>query len=423
MGSFMDLDQGGKVQAYYIWIDGSGQNLRGKTKTMDGPITSVDQLPVWNFDGSSCEQSDGDNSDVYLKPVSIFRDPFRRGDNILVMCECYTFDDKPHPSNKRSECLSVMEKVAAEHPWFGIEQEYTLYETDAVTPLGWPKNGFPGPQGPYYCAVGAQNVYGRKVVEAHYRACMYAGVKIAGSNAEVMPSQWEYQVGPCEGIDMGDHLWVSRWGFPGGILCRVAEEFGVVVSFDPKPKSGEWNGAGCHTNISLTGKQCVTRVFQRHFGIGCISRFLFARTLKMPVTRQDGGMAHMVTAIEKMSHFCFYETNYPCVKQREHIEEYDPKKGQDNSRRLTGRHETASIDKFSYGVAVSFDPKPKSGEWNGAGCHRGASIRIPRQCDKDGKGPHGYSYFEDEPQTRRPASNCDPYSVTSRIMRTICDLD
>ena len=105
------------------------------------------------------------------------------------MCECYTFDGKPHPSNKRSECLSVMEKVAAEHPWFGIEQEYTLYDSDAVTPLGWPTNGFPGPQGPYYCAVGAQNVYGRKVVEAHYRACMYAGVKIAGSNAEVMPSQ------------------------------------------------------------------------------------------------------------------------------------------------------------------------------------------------------------------------------------------
>ena len=105
------------------------------------------------------------------------------------MCECYTFDDQPHPSNKRSECLSVMQKVAAEHPWFGIEQEYILYESDCITPLGWPKNGFPGPQGPYYCAVGAQNVYGRKVVEAHYRACMYSGVKIAGSNAEVMPSQ------------------------------------------------------------------------------------------------------------------------------------------------------------------------------------------------------------------------------------------
>ncbi len=137
-----------------------------------------------------------------------------------------------------------MKKAAEEHPWFGIEQEYTILDVDRY-PLQWPKNGFPGPQGPYYCGVGADRAFGRDIVLAHYRACMYAGIKIAGSNAEVMPSQWEFQVGPCEGVEAADHLWMARY-----LLHRVAEDFGVVVTFDPKPMPGDWNGAGAHTNFS-----------------------------------------------------------------------------------------------------------------------------------------------------------------------------
>jgi glutamine synthetase len=225
--------------------------------------------------------------------------------------------------------------------WYGLEQEYTLFTT-ANWPLGWPDGGFPGPQGPYYCAAGAGKVWGRDIVESHYKACLYAGVKIAGCNGEVMPGQWEFQVGPCEGISIGDHLWMARY-----LLHRIGELYNVVVSVDPKPIPGDWNGAGCHTNYS---------------------------TKEM---RAPGGIKAIYDAIKKLE-----------TKHMEHIAVY----GEGNDRRLTGRHETAPIDKFSYGVA-----------------NRGASIRIPRTAEATGAG-----YFED----RRPASNVDPYTVAAKIAKT-----
>jgi len=322
----MDLDTRGMIQATYIWIDGSGETMRGKTKTIDWDPVNPQQLPVWNFDGSSTGQASGSNSDVYLHPKAIFPDPFRRGKHKIVLCDTYTHDHKPTHTNHRKTCEIVMKKAEDEHPWFGLEQEYTLLDRDSH-PLGWPKQGFPAPQGPYYCAVGTGRVFGREVMEAHYRACLHAGLKISGENAEVMPAQWEFQIGPCEGIEMGDHLWVARY-----LLERVAEDFGLKVSFDPKPIPGDWNGAGCHTNYS---------------------------TAKM---REEGGIKYIYEAIDKLG-----------KRHEHHIKAYDPHQGRDNERRLTGHHETSTIHDFSHGVA-----------------HRGCSIRVPRQCAED-----GYGYLED----------------------------
>jgi len=341
---YMKLDQKGSAMAEYVWIDAVG-GVRSKSRT----LTSVpeggfkpEDLPVWNFDGSSTEQAPGDNSDVYLRPVAVFPDPFRGVPNILVLSECWMSDGTPNKFNHRHEAAKLMETHAEHEPWFGLEQEYTLFDMNDK-PYGWPKGGFPAPQGPYYCGVGAGKVVCRDIVEAHYKACLYSGIKISGTNAEVMPAQWEFQVGPCTGIEMGDHLWMARF-----LLHRVAEEFGAKVSVHPKPIPGDWNGAGLHSNFS--SKEM----------------------------RVEGGMKHIEAAIKKLE-----------GRHKEHILVY----GEGNEARLTGRHETGSIDQFSYGVA-----------------NRGASIRIPRET-----AAKGYGYFED----RRPASNADPYQITGIIMETI----
>jgi glutamine synthetase len=270
-------------------------------------------------------------------------DPIRGHPNILVLCECLKPDMTPLKGNTRRLAVERFNRDLAAEPWFGLEQEYTMFNADKRTPLGWPKDGFPGPQGPYYCSVGAENAFGRRIVEAHYRACLFAGLKISGINGEVMPGQWEFQIGPATGIEAGDHLWLARY-----LLTRIAEEFGVVVSFDPKPIPGDWNGAGCHTNFST-------------------------KTMRESAT----GYAEILKAVDRLG-----------KSHMRHIRAY----GEGNERRLTGRHETAPMDRFSYGVA-----------------NRGASIRIPRSTESSGKG-----YFED----RRPASNMDPYVVTSMVFET-----
>lgn len=196
LAKYLSLNQPDEqILAEYVWIDGSCENVRSKTRTLDSVPSRVEELPRWNFDGSSTGQSQGSNSDVYLKPVRIYRDPLRCGKNILVLCETINYDSTPHPTNTRHSCVEAMNKAQATEPMFGLEQEYSLMEGNEPTrPLGWPKGGYPAPQGPYYCGVGAGKALGRDVIEAHYRACLYSNIKIGGVNAEVMASQWEFQV-------------------------------------------------------------------------------------------------------------------------------------------------------------------------------------------------------------------------------------
>lgn len=158
---------------------------------------------------------------MYLHPCAIYKDPFHGGKHILVWCETYTGDGTPSPANNRSKCAEIAVKCSGEEPWFGMEQEYLFLDSDKY-PLGWPKNGFPGPVGPNYCGVGAENVCGRDIVTAHLRACLYAGVRIFGTNAEGLAGQWEFQVGPSTSVSVCDDLWIARF-----LLQRIAEEFGV----------------------------------------------------------------------------------------------------------------------------------------------------------------------------------------------------
>ena len=333
-----------KIRVEYIWTDGHlpTAKLRSKTKIVDGPVKDVSELPEWGFDGSSTQQAEGHFSDCLLKPVRLVLDPIRGGDNLLVMCEVFNADGSVHVSNARAALRELAEKHADQEAWFGIEQEYTFF--DGIKPLGWPDNGFPAPQGGYYCGVGSDEVYGRDIVEDHMEACILAGIEMSGINAEVMPGQWEFQIGPVGPLEVADEVWLARW-----LLYRIGEDYGVSATLHPKPVKGDWNGAGAHTNFSTKAM------------------------------REPGGLAVIEDACKKLG-----------KTHEKHIVQY----GAYNEERLTGQHETCSMQDFKYGVS-----------------DRGASIRIPMQTAND-----GFGYLED----RRPSANMDPYKVCAALMETVC---
>lgn len=280
----------------YIWLDGSQPEpqLRSKTKVLnlknyDGQL---DVLPEWSFDGSSTQQADGHSSDCLLRPVAVYNDP-AYADAFLVMCEVFTAEGLPHPSNTRNLIKDQ------EDFWFGFEQEYTIMQNGK--PLGFPKQGYPAPQGPYYCAVGTGNVSGRDLVYEHLDLCLKAGLGITGVNAEVMLGQWEYQCFGKGGKKASDDLWISRY-----ILHRVSEKYGVKIELHPKPVQGDWNGSGMHTNFS-----------------------------NQPM-REEGGKYLMEAICQGLG-----------AAHVEHMQVY----GSNNDMRLTGLHETQHISKFSFGVS------------------------------------------------------------------------
>ncbi|RME72265.1 MAG: glutamine synthetase [Verrucomicrobia bacterium] len=330
-----------KLKLEYIWLDGYQPvpNLRSKTKIIEGdPSTlSLEDIPQWGFDGSSTQQAEGHDSDCVLKPVALYPDAARRN-GFLVMCEVMLPSGEPHPSNSRATIIDDPDT------WFGFEQEYFLMVDGR--PLGFPEDGYPEPQGRYYTGVGYKHMtdIGRQIVEEHIDLCLDAGINHEGVNAEVAKGQWEFQIFGKGSKTAADQIWVARY-----LLMRLCEKYGVDVEWHCKPVRGDWNGSGMHTNFS--------------------TKYM----------REVGGKEYFEKLMEAF---------------RKHHEEHIAVYGPDNHLRLTGLHETQSIDKFSWGLA-----------------DRGSSIRVPHSFVNNGyKG-----YLED----RRPNSQADPYLVASRILKTI----
>ena len=284
--------------AEYIWLGGDNE-LRSKTRVLKENVWGdISKVPDWDYDGSSTKQADGSHSEVIIKPAAMFKDPFRGGNDILVLCSTYRTDGTPLSNNHRDWAKRIFDANLDEEPWYGLEQEYFLFDINTNLPIFFDEHG---EQGQYYCSVGSQNAFGRNIAEEHMQACLKAGVNISGINAEVAPGQWEYQVGPCIGIDAADQLWIARY-----ILERISEKYGVYVCLDPKPLKGDWNGSGCHTNYSTKAM------------------------------RESGGLIAIYEAIDRL---------------RENHDEHMKVYGKDNEMRLTGKHETSSFHKFTSGVA------------------------------------------------------------------------
>jgi len=332
-----------KYKLEYLWLDGYQPvaNIRGKTQIKEfSSFPKLEQLPMWGFDGSSTRQAEGRSSDCMLKPVAVYPDSTKKN-GVLVMCEVMMPDGKtPHASNGRA---TIPDDPGA---WFGFEQEYFLYKDGK--PLGFPDSGFPYPQGEYYTGVGYKNVgcIAREIVDTHLDLCLDAGINHEGINAEVAKGQWEFQIFGKGSKNAADQVWVARY-----ILMRLCEKYGVDVNWHCKPLGSDvdWNGSGMHSNFSTT------------------------------YMREVGGKEYFETLMAAFDKY-----------KNEHIAVYGP----DNHLRLTGLHETQSIDKFNYGIA-----------------NRGASIRVPHSFVNNGyKG-----YLED----RRPNSQGDPYKIAGRILQTI----
>jgi len=318
----------------YIWIDGSN-TVRSKNRIIDiSHDICIDCIPIWNFDGSSTQQATGRESDIILKPVRLYPNPFIGFiKSYLVLCETYQTDNQPHPTNHRQKLIQIAEKAAQYSCLFGIEQEYVLFERNKKNlstegynlPYMWKEHNNPeiGFQSPYYCSVGGDRNFGRIISEEHMKLCLYANINICGTNSEVMASQWEFQIGTSDALQVSDDLWVARY-----ILQRITEKCNCYVSFHPKPYIQCWNGSGLHTNFSTADM------------------------------RAPGGIQYIREACDKL-----------CLKHSEHMMVY----GTDNHLRMSGLCETSDYNSFTYGVA-----------------DRGCSVRIPISVADAGCG-----YLED----------------------------
>jgi len=283
----------------YIWLDGyTSPNLRSKVKVMkweqsEAPVAA--DLPDWNFDGSSTRQAPGESSECLLRPARVYE---WEENHYLVLCEVFQSDGSVHSSNRRAGLREFQTVSDDGKYWWGFEQEYFI--TKDFIPLGFPKGGYPKPQGLYYCGVGGNQVRGRELVEKHLRKCLAMGISLTGTNAEVAVGQWEYQCFAEDTLKACDDLWISRY-----VLYRLAETYGADINIQPKPVHGDWNGSGCHTN------------FSNH------------------QMREVGGKDYFEGVLKSFEE-----------RHDQHIAAY----GENNDQRLTGLHETQHIGAFSWGV-------------------------------------------------------------------------
>ena len=257
---------------------------------------------------------------------------------MLVLCDTYDTFGSPLKCNYRHKAEKIFNSDLEQKPFFGLEQEFFIVfgeRHDNLVATNF-KEGY------HYCGRSTQWLE-REIMETHLKMCIETGIKISGINAEVSDGQWEFQIGPCEGIEAADHLVVARY-----ILERICERYNAYPNYYPKPNANI-NGSGCHVNFSTSD------------------------------TRDENGIETIKSYIEKLENV-----------HSDTLLHY----GSDNHLRLTGLHETSSMDKFSSGIGT-----------------RNTSIRIPNHVVKDKCG-----YFED----RRPAANIDPYDATSHIFKVCC---
>ena len=330
------------IKLEYVWLDGykPEPNLRSKVKVIDvNEKGDLKEIPEWGFDGSSTKQAEGYSSDCYLKPIKLYvKSVISEYSTVYVLCEVMDNKGKVHETNDRAKLGKEDEDF-----WVGFEQEYFIRSGHNKPIIGFNNGGIIDPQGTYYCGVGGQMV-GRSLTEQHLDMCLEYGIGIEGTNAEVALGQWEYQVFAKGKVQAADDLWMSRY-----FLYKIAEKQGYQIELHPKPlTTGDWNGSGLHTNFS---------------------------NKRM---RETGGEEYFNSIFKVFG-----------SRAKVHIENY----GSDNHLRLTGKHETQSIDKFSWGVS-----------------DRGASIRVPKSVGETWKG-----YLED----RRPASNANPYCILNVICESL----
>ena len=327
----------------YLWLD-SNLHLRSKMRNVsiksndisnyiqqygnhyiscydNRKLDIIKKIPLWNYDGSSTGQGNVDNSEVILVPVNFIKHPFI--DNaFLVLCCNRNCDGVPVVGNSRFNAASKFQDKANRDKcvWFGLEQEFFFFDKETKKPVEW-KGHNQIKQGEYYCGVNRSSSIERSIMTDLICIADKVGLTISGINQEVAPAQWEYQIGPVEGVEAGDQMVFAKY-----ILYMLCEKHGLYASFHPKPLSGEWNGSGCHVNIST-----------------------------MDMRERDDGYQIILSAIARIGedHSNFIE-NY-C--------------GNNNHMRLTGSHETSDPNTFTYGVGS-----------------RDSSVRIPYDTLREKKG-------------------------------------